>query len=312
MEQKTGKLAYIIGYDGVEPKRVFKILQCQVAEDASREQSQTGIVWKFKLAKASEEAIIKNIIAGAIKFVNATVTKDGRINGKTGALSRFAEGANIVILSKIVEERTERTLGYRVANSSGRVWRIKASELLAICKEAYDQGIPAVQNAMYISKTADKKEYLREYVEASIIKEYIKNSSNVAIHKRDVQEAAEADKNRRKSKEFSDEQLKVLKKAHNDGVNVGLIANPKISADCMQFYASELKNGGDIAGYLNPEYSVGQLMVLSEAYESGVDMQKIANPKLSVQQMQEIYERLSNGIWSVDYTGDIINAEEIR
>lgn len=310
MEARSRKLAYVIGTDKINGETQYRVLECEIAEDKERTTSPTGMVWNYKPYRFVEQTLIRYM--QQVKVVNVAI-KNGKVAGSTGSLTRFSDGADIVVLSKIVEYRTERVLGYRVARTSGIVNKVKAAELLGICRKAYDNGQVAVQNAMYVSRSNEQREHLREYVDGSIIKEYMMPSVKVnATRTQPVASQKASDKSNGDEMGFTKEQMKVLKQAMEEGIDITPIKNPAFKADCMKFYVSELKAGCDITVYLNPEYSLGQLAVLSEAWESGVDMSKLQDPKMKVQDMQEIYERLSNNIWSIDYNGNVLNAELVK
>lgn len=298
MENRSRVIACIIGVE-VNNNKVLRVLECKVTEDKERVNSQTGMIWEYKPLRMDRDALVRYINSGK-KVLNAAVADGNQLYGSTGSLDRFGKGAEYTILSKIVREKDDTTIGYRVAHSSGKVYKMTAGDLIGMCRKAYGSGKILVQNAIYVSKSNEQKEHLREYVENSIIKEYLYTKP---IENKEVKVAAA----KITRDNFSDEQKKVLTEAKKAGVKMGILANPKLSPDCMKFYLTEIKNGCDIRQYYNPEYSLGQLMILSTAYEEGIDLEKIKNPKMSVNEMTEIYERLRNGMWSIDYETDIMN-----
>lgn len=272
----------------------------------------------------TEQGVIESLKRGKYKLMNATV-ENGKLKGTTGSLDRFnGKVKPFVLMSQLVDE-SGVVLGYKLADCQGRVAKKPVKEIMTLCKAIDEKGGVPVQNAQYVSETADgKKAYLKAYPGNTFEKELFRRGKNQYIHKPkvDKKEAEKAVKSRLEDI-FSAEQIKELKLAKSQGMNIKKIGNPKLSAEqmrelrmieeagfncelladpaykveCLEFYRAEVNTGADIKNYMNPKYNVSQLFELSAGAENGLDISKYANPDIDAQEMAEVRVRLGNDMW---------------
>lgn len=321
---------HIIGMDSTPQGNVYRVLLHRVEEDP--ETCKTD--WKFAKAEVNEEMLIKSMLSGKIKIENAEVC-DGKLRGRTGALSRFNQqkGSSIrpmVIISQIVTvEGYEKLIGYKVAYYDGTVKNVKLNELLIYCQRMTDSGkahgvqmIP-IQNAMFIPSGNGVSAHIKGYEANQFYTEkYIRNvpknvkpsKVNYAENKKNVSKLDEVFtkdqiKELKLGKEhgvdiryygnnkLSPEQMREIRKALENGVNPRLFADPAFKPEAMKAYRIQAKYGVDISKFINPEYNAEQIFELSTALISGVDLTKLADPKKSAYDMSKDRIILESKIW---------------
>lgn len=310
--EKPLRIAYIVGIEQSNPK-VYRVIECSVTPTSDLKQHQTGRIWEYTPRRLEESAMIE--YATSMHVANAKV-EGGKLVGRHASLSRF-DTARVVVMSIIKLGDTDKVAGYRVANTNGNITKIKEDELIEHCRKAESVGKVYIQNMIFSNDSNESSAHIRQYVNGQVPVEVLTTSKQKPktsiIERRKMEKLAKNgyDINAKEHNKdlFNAEQKKVLIDAKQQGIDIRLIFNPKIKAECMRYYVAELKIGNDITPYLNPEYTVDQLSVLSVAAESGVDMSKLSNPNLSYNDMMELYERLDKQIWSVEYTGNIISAK---
>lgn len=302
---KQRRLAYVIRVDktGKGGEKMYGIAECTLTPNTVDKYEMTGIEWKYNLVRVPG-AMMPNYMASIdVRNAESKGLNGLQVVGKTGSLTRFDEGAQAVVLSKIVKKTgtDARVIGYRVAYSSGKVLKVKAEDLLAQAAKNNANG-PWIQNMMYVAPSGGKAEHLREFENSTIIEEVIREVA--------TKEPVRTQQEKREAQlKFTDEQKEILGKAAQRGIDISPIRHPSFGPQEMKFYISEIEHGINIRPYLSPKYNYQQLSILSEASENGLDMSKLLKPELSVQQMQEIYERLDKNIWSIDYEGNVVGAE---
>lgn len=230
-----------------------------------------------------------------------------------------------VILSDI--KKDDAVVGYVVAyedKAGVHTNSIKLSDALSICKKYLEHGFRAFQNGIYVSATADKRDFIRshtkEYMSTSI---KVQKTKPVAVKNddKDIKNAENLDK----TGGFSKEQLELLKKYKDLGMPISKIANPKLSVeqmevliqlekagancsyfadpeasvDTLKFYLAEALSGSakDIENYVYLDLDPSQLAEVSLGYDSGVDYPQYADKLIPATEMAEIRIRLESGLW---------------
>lgn len=281
--------------------------------------------------------IAKNLANNAgenIRYFRGEIITDGSIK-------RYMSKPNkeeSVILSEIRNKDTNELLGYRLArmyNGGCKIVKEPLSTVLGRCLEFRKHNTYYTSNGVYVPAIIDggkiaKKAFIKSYKSEGFLIEYI----HVVRHNEDANAARINPANRRnienKSKLtdiFTKDQIMELKLAKNAGVDVRVIANPKLSpkqmriiwkteaeklpgrkfadpkysVEQMDFYSVELETGGKIDYMLDPRYSVDQLYQLSMAYNQGLDLSQLLNPKLSPEKMSRIIGDLQSATWNKEY-----------
>ncbi len=293
---------------------------------------------KYEIAEVPEH-VLKDKLQRGMK-VNNVELKGSEIVGTTGSIERFNNKNGFrpfVILSRLVDSQ-DNTLGYRISDYKGVVKAIKLADILAYAEKVKNNGLAAIQNAIYVEKAETTKAFIKSFNTEGFPKEVIaiKQQNNNYRHTVKVS-YPENKKNISKISEiFNPKQIEQLKMGKANGVNIALYANKSFSAEQMQqireglekkikarLYAdpkfsvvqmSRLKldmiAGIDVSDYANPVYSNGQMTQLKLGKLSGVDISLYANPKTSIQEMSEIRTRLEMGIWC-DCEASKVNPDNI-
>jgi len=100
------------------------------------------------------------------------------------------------------------------------------------------------------------------------------------------------------------EQMVVLSKGLDKGVDISLIAKPQFKTPAMKIYIEDMTYGLDISHYLNSQYTVSQINELAMAFEEGLDLAEMANPNNSAEDMSEIRLRLEKNIWKSHFISE--------
>ena len=238
-----------------------------------------------------------------------------------------------VLLNEVRSEETGALLGYTVyVTDSSKVANIDLARLMPVVKKYQESGLKLIHNAMYIFATEGKKEYLKQFIEGSIPSRSVKTGQNTKVDA----EKAKLDSNAKKesaASKFTAEQMAVLRKAHNEGVNYKKFAKPELSPEQMEmlyeieklgrldsrylafprysrevleFYYSELKLKDDLSCFVETrngkrvmasEYNIAQMYQIRLGSLMGIDYHRYMNPKLSVREMSNIREALESNLW---------------
>ena len=234
----------------------------------------------------------------------------------------------------IGNEKT-RLIGYKVANYSG-VKNVPLKEVISYCETRTRAGKIPFQNAVYVGEgfmeNSGRKAHLKAYPEHKFLQEIrVKrvqaNTGTVKSeekadersfkeNKRDLKsemlskftpeqqtELSLADRSGNLCKELvnpklSAKQMKILREAKGDGIDISLIANPAYSSASMMMLVNDVANGEDISEYANPKFDFFQLSELSLANAQGLDISDMLDENLTAEDMAEIRIRLENKIWS--------------
>lgn len=268
------------------------------------------------------EAMLKDKMMRGLRVENAGL-KNGVIVGTTGSLDRFLESNRfkpVVIMVELIDSR-DKTLGYRISDSQGRVKNVRAEVLIDNARAAKQRGLIAIQNGAFVSQQG-VKEHIRSFSSTGYPKEIIAYRNKKPIN--NGIKYGENKKNIQKIKEiFNKEQIQQLLIGKERGVNIKVYANPKYSAKQMEqirlglqqkvnvrlfldpeFSAlqmnrlrAEIAHGFDVSSYANPKYSIAQMAQIRLGVLAGVDISLYANPDTKANEMEEIRIRLENGIW---------------
>ena len=289
-----------------------------------------GQDWKFTWQILNKQELMHFLSNNAIECLNAEVV-NGKIRGKTGDLNRFINPVNrpLVILSEI-SANGEDTLGYKIINYEGNVKNVIIKELLAYCARSTRLGGIPIQNAQYVPATNDQKAHIRNYPGNSFIKEIIvrkrsqqaqpaqvaKSENKKALSKLEELFTPEQINELKLGKQngvdiriygnnkLSADQMNAIRNGLQEGLNAGLYADPRYSVESMRYLRADLRYGIDISYFMNPKYSLEQLSELDSGFLSGVDISKYADPSNTPEQMAEIRMRLEHNIWKEHTTND--------
>ena len=317
--------AIVVGIDKLNNDVVYRVLVFKFNEKADEDKR-----WNIRCEKMSTNKIIELIQRyGEDFFMNIILDQNGKITGRKASLSRFdsdpIKGNHpFVIISKFVTEEG-RLIGYKVGTYDGRVKNISLQEMIGYCLRATKAGLVPIQNCIFVpeDKTSGKKAHIKEYPNCPLITDVKVIGKNKHTQTNRVQVKENEKKLVKASEIFTPEQMKVLAKGKQAGVDIRIYANPKLSpeqmnalleglaagvnvrpftspeytAQAMQFYVFDLTSGLDIRRYLSPKYSLEQLFQLSLATTLGLDINKVSNPNLKANEMAEIIERLKAKIW---------------
>jgi len=318
MVQNNGKIVkkmYIVGiengsYTLIEEVKIFH-------EDGNNESG-------YKRYIVNGQMLI-NAMNNGQSIENAAVWS-GKLTGTTGSLDRFKREKDVnvpcyVILNEIRERNTGKLLGYKLANSKGVVNR-PLHEVMGLCELASRHNVYAIQNGVYVKATEDKKAHIRTFVGNGYAIEYITINKNK--NSRAVKVSPESKKNVKKlDVMFSPEQIKEMKLAHKNGVDIAILANPGLSPeqmrvigscesnglharkfanpeyslDTMKYLAAELQTKANIDNLLNPNYSIEQLFALTLGQGLGLDINQFSDPKYSSEQMMRKLGELREKQW---------------
>ena len=263
-----------------------------------------------------------------------------QVVGNYGSFSRFKTGRELVVLSEIKYIGEDRVIGYKLADSNGNVTNLTTAELLLKCAQSINSGCEfPMQNASFVNMGNGKPFIRKNGSEKDIQKEsgYITEWKKRKVNGHTVvkeKAVIETEEHKRKvdvanlKSQFTPEQLEVIAKVrakhkHNwklianplltveqmivlgkgldKGVDISLIAKPQYRTPAMKIYIEDLTYGLDISHYLNSQYTPGQISELSMAYEAGLDLADMANPNNSADDMSEIRQRLEKNIWKTHY-----------
>lgn len=217
----------------------------------------------------------------------------------------------MVAITKIVGNRGV-VLGYKLASSDGKVRNMRLADLVKMGQEVYNRNNEAVvvQNLVFVPATDGKKAYFKEMNDAIPVEQVIQEmKKREAVTKPVTTESAEEISKKAvetkeisvigkpEPKKFTKQQAEVLFKAERDGLDVSILKNPDIKAECMRSYVMDMKAGLDVTPYLDARYNFAQLAEISLAYEEGLDITSMLDPSISEIEMSEIRLRLEQNIW---------------
>lgn len=307
-------MIFIVGITKTKHGNAYRLLR--VRKDSEGKQAYEAAILS--------EAVLKSKMAQGLKVENARLSGTELV-GTTGSLDRFTakEGHSpFVIISELVD-RYDNTLGYRVADYSGKIRAVRLADLIQHAQKAKARGLIAIQNGMYVEKSGDVKPHIRSYRASGYPKEVFGVDKPTNTYK--AQNDSKANKkNTVKIEEiFTPAQIKQLKLGKEAGVNIALYANREFSAEQMRqireglqagikakLYAdpkfslgqmirlkAEMMVGIDVTPYANPAYTIAQMTQIKLGMLSGVDYTLYANPKTTAEEMSEIRMRLEAGIW---------------
>ncbi len=88
--------------------------------------------------------------------------------------------------------------------------------------------------------------------------------------------------------DYNDIQLKLLRKAYNEGLNVISLLDPRLSSELICCYIEAIRMGIDIDDIINPDLNVGQLILLIDAKMQGIDVLGLDNWLLSTKDLSKL------------------------
>lgn len=331
---KQGAFNVVVGIDKNNiGQKIYRVISASFVETAENQYD-----WKFNCKVVTESKLISAMQQNnKINWGNIKLTVDKakgfEIKGDGASLDRFntehiSKIEPMVIISEIVD-KSNKTLGYKVADYNGNVRNIALKELIAFAHRVIGaqknstKNIVPIQNAIFVPADGDKKAFFKSYPNKEFIVEKIDTNKNKYTSNKRVQISKNQKTLSKLEEIYRPEQIEQLKLGKANGVDIRIYANPALSAEQMKairdglekrlnmrplafpeystllirYYTDEMENGIDIRKILNPKYNIGQLAELSLAVELGLDISKMANPDNSADAMAEIRQRLQAKIW---------------
>lgn len=316
--------AVVVGIDNTNTGKLYRVISFKYKDTEKGEGYHS---WEFKCEMLNED-MIKNAIKkyGESFFLNIGINGDGKITGKSSALSRFdAEktGHHPIVIIAQYQTKDGRVIGYSTGTYDGKVRNISLKEMIAYGERCSKAGLVPVQNAIFVPAEGDKRGYFKSYPNMPFI---------ISLHDTGKNKYAEVRRSNTKQNEkdlkkideiFTKEQIKelalgkqqgvdykvyaipaltplqmkTLREGMLKGVNVRPFAYPEYKAIAMMYYIDCIENGIDIKQFLSPKYNAQQLFQLAYASEMGLNISKICNPKLGANDMAEIIVRLEQNTW---------------
>ena len=279
--------------------------------------------YNHKRIQLEEKDLVNDLSLGKYKLINGKL-EGGEIKASAGDFSRFNNGINkpLVVIGEIVDNKA-LTLGYKLANCDGSVVTKSLPTVIDYCERTTrNEGIP-LQNGIYVPAADGQKAFIRSYPNAGFPKEIHASRTSHNTRPTYVDKQAGERNISRLEQLFSKEQIEQLKLGKQNGMDIRIIANNKLSPrqmaiirkceenglagrlfanpdyslDCMLFLMAELRTGGDIRPLLNTKYNEDQMFELSIARDLGLPTSEMDDPSLSAHEMSERRIRLANGMW---------------
>lgn len=319
---------YLIGIDGYKTQnRVYKLLLENEKVDSDTKLSE----FSYKRAEMNETSLINYIIRHKGVAQNVIVDNIKKtLKGTQGSLDRYdtSKGTVFVILGEVRARETGKLMGYRLTSSSASeansVKKLSLRDTMEIVKSAQARGVVPFANGQFVQATLEKSAYIRSYLSKGFNIEFIATNRENRYAKKTVVDPK--NKERAKSKWegiFTAEQIAELKAANNAGVDIRIIASPKLSPkqmnviwttkldgykaelfadpayseDVMEYLSAELETGSNISVLLNPAYNVEQMVEITLGLISGVDISKYADPKNDAKKMEARRSELERKLW---------------
>jgi len=288
-----------------------------------REDAGGTIYLKHRI---DEKTLVNNMSKGYVTIGNAKV-EDGELKGTSGDLARFDSKVNkpMVIISEIQAEGIG-LVGYKMATYEGDVTTNVLKEVLNYCEKVTKAKGTPIQNAQYVSETDTQRSFIRAYPNCDFPieklnrgkkarTEYVESESNSVkvdtTDKNKLEEIFSKDQLRElrvgrnngvditvyANRKLSAEQMAVIRKGLEEGLNARLWASPEYSVDAMRFYKADQGRKMDVTYYLNPKYDIQQLREISLGFTNGVDTSEYSDPKIPAREMAEIRLRLEMHVW---------------
>ena len=247
------------------------------------------------------------------------------IDTRPYASSRFTTGLAVVLQE--IRTNANAILGYVVAFPDGRILKVAVSDLYNYCENARLQGRNAIQNMQYVSASGGTAPHLKNY-EGRTVPVYIQHRRAVNAEKTAVTpkapEAVAVPEKPTASSVFTPEQLEVLGRGKQEGVDIRVYANPAYTPKHMDvirailvakkdptlildpnmpehligFYGYDLANGADIRPYYNLAYTLKQATQVKLGVIRGLDVSTYASPTTDGDEMEQIRVRMDADMWS--------------
>lgn len=278
----------------------------------------------------TEERLVAQLQEGV--FFQNVALKGNEVVGY-GALSRFKSNP-LVILTRMVD-KSDNTIGYRVADSAGIIRCLRLKNIIAYCEQCANvKGVDKkpFQNAVYQREAEGKDGCIKCYPDHPFPVESVQITNRFAVKTNPtVVKSKHLDLSNLADKQkslFTPEQLKEIELGVQNGVNVSTYAIPeyhhtkmavireelqhgldvspvtdnfeyvsKCSVESLMFVLAVLSENIDVSQLLNPQYTVPQLGELHLGLISYLDINEFADPKLSAYQMSKKRIELEGNYW---------------
>lgn len=260
--------------------------------------------WKFSREQVEESVLIHAIINNKVDIQNAQVNRM-TLTGRTGGLNRFTPNVPIgiqpiVIIAELRRSDNLGLLGYKIATSKGEVKNIRLKELIGFCENfvkaansKHSDAVP-IQNAMFMPNSDGASAYIRPYIKDQFMIE------SIEVHRPGNVVKAEPNKDANKQLSrieeiFSKEQIEQLKLGRQQGVNIKIYGNNKLSADQMKELRIALVNGIDPRPFADPRFKPDAMKAYRIAAKYGANIRQFINPAYDRFQISEIYTAQLSG-----------------
>lgn len=247
------------------------------------------------------------------------------IDTKPYAAYRFVSGLAVILQE--IQNEAGGVLGYVLAFPDGRCLRVAAADVYTYCENARLLGRPAIQNMQYVSTANGTASHLKNY-EGRTVPVYIHRRRAVNAEKAGAApkapEAVPVPEKPTAQTVFTPEQLEVLGRGKQEGVDIrvyanpayspkhmdvirnilvhkkdpSLLLNPKLPEHLVSFYGHDIVSGADIRPYFNPAYTVKQAMQVKLGVIRGLDVSVYASPTTDGDEMEQIRVRMDADMWS--------------
>lgn len=245
------------------------------------------------------------------------------VDTKPYAASRFTSGLATVLQE--IRNEADDVLGYVVAFPDGRVLRVAALDLYKYCEMARKRDTYAVQNMKYVPENETRKlvNFEGRTVPVYIYRRRAVNAEK-AVAAPKAPEAVPVPEKPTAQSVFTPEQLEVLGRGKQEGVDIrvyanpayspkhmdvirnilvhkkdpSLLLNPKLPEHLVSFYGHDIVSGADIRPYFNPAYTVKQAMQVKLGVIRGLDVSVYASPTTDGDEMEQIRVRMDADMWS--------------
>jgi hypothetical protein len=242
------------------------------------------------------------------------------------ALARF-ETALCVAVTEI-QSASQQTLGYVLAFPDGTVRKVSLGDVITYCRNVRKRGGIAVQNMQFVGASAGASPHLKNYPGYSIpiytVQRAAVNAEGMRVSSPARTEPPSLAEKPGAEQVFTPEQLEVLGRGKNEGLDIRVYANPaysplrmnavrrvllagkspafildpKLSDEMAVVYSLEITSNADIRPYYNTAYDHRQMTQVKLGVIRGLDVSKYADPSISADEMEQRRVRMDADAWS--------------
>lgn len=228
------------------------------------------------------------VMQNQFRPLNFSLDRHGSVVTDCGDFSRFADSGCAVVLAEI-KTTTGRTLGYRLLSCSTLVILNKVTQ--DIVDLANNQTHPFLQNGIIRNKTVNCYP-LHPYPVMTVGTETRKRVSHPVAEK--------PTKKASKVQEFTEEQLKEIKRCRENGLNSKFIENPALSPQQMRVLWVSKSKGAYAEAFASPKYSVDVMKFYADRIMNTAIAKEceamLAKPDLTTDKLAQLYLCVCYGV----------------